>query len=141
MPRAQKRPPLDATPTGMPYGTAGQLDAANRDAQTALAAGSPTPGSGVPVPAPPGSGGPPSGPPPEVLAAALAEAPPTAAWGPDMPSNPDIPLTAGIRSGPGPGPEAMTPGRDPVADLLDHVAAVTGDPFPAHLAQRARARR
>lgn len=55
-------------------------------------------------------------------------------------ARPMEPLTAGLSTGPGPGPEALGANMGtPAGDLLRRVAAETGMPYFAHLADRARA--
>jgi hypothetical protein len=52
---------------------------------------------------------------------------------------PAEPITAGLASGPGPGPEALqAPRGSPTADVLNRLADLTGDSYLRDLAQRAR---
>jgi len=52
---------------------------------------------------------------------------------------PDEPVTAGLRTGPGAGPEAMTLAQTttPIARTLRQISAATGNPKWARLAERA----
>lgn len=126
MPRARKTQPIEAA-AGQAYGER----QAQEQAQEAL-----------PLPA-----GPPSSAPTAVPTvnpgasaqdAALAMPPPSA---PPWAAGPmDEQVTAGLPSGPGPGPEALAltrPRRAPVADMLTQMARATGDPRYAEMAQRA----
>jgi hypothetical protein len=52
---------------------------------------------------------------------------------------PNEPITAGLSSGPGPGPEAMQVRMgSPVGEAWRKLSATTGDPFFAELARKAR---
>jgi hypothetical protein len=73
-----------------------------------------------------------------------AQAGPTpVAGGLARPSNrPNEPVTAGMRRGLGPGPEALKVHiNDPATDVLEMIASTTGDPIIASMARRARQRR
>jgi len=57
--------------------------------------------------------------------------------------NDDLPVTSGIDSGPGAGPEALFPrgsGPPTVSDQLDQMAAILDDSHLTQLAQNARSR-
>ena len=74
------------------------------------ASGTTPPGAAAPPPAPPAPGAPPAGPAP-VLPGGLGPI--------DRPSErPNEPLTAGLSSGPGPGPEALGQSTNPTANML-----------------------
>jgi hypothetical protein len=75
------------------------------------------------------------------LAAAQAMAPPEAPPWAEGPMGEQV--TAGLPSGPGPGPEALTamaPRRVDVTEILQKMAATTGNPYFAEIAQEAAAR-
>ena len=104
-------------PTGMPYGE----HKASIDAQQALPMAQVVPptGTGGPTPAPD---------PAQRLQAAVAAArrmrPPSPLTGPSQ--RPAEPITAGMATGPGPGPEVLRNG-DRVARTFRLLAEVTGD--------------
>ena len=50
---------------------------------------------------------------------------------------PDTPVTAGLSTGPGPGPSALRRNTAPIARFYEQLAADTGDPKWRRLAQRA----
>lgn len=53
-------------------------------------------------------------------------------------SRPDEPVTAGLKSGPGPGPEVLGMHRiNPVGDTLRALSRTIGDPYFAELARKA----
>lgn len=129
-----------ATPTGLPYGEAGKLQAA--EAAVPLT----PPPTGLPLPAapvapmppgPPAAGG--GGVPPPGLAQMLASAaasPPPSGQSIFRPSErPNEPVTAGLPSGPGPGPEAI-PMMPPsaVTTTYQTLADATGSPLLRQLA-------
>ena len=131
MPRNAPRQGVNV-PQGQGYGMAQEQAQAQADlplpdmrAAGAGGGGAPSPAPARPTPADPAA----------VLAAAqgmTAEPPPWAA-GPM-----DEQITAGLPSGPGPGPEAlgpMRPRRTGVAEMLRRVAETTGNPYYAELAQ------
>lgn len=97
------------TPTGMPYGDAGALEAQQRAAALSQ---SPS----VPTAAPGGDGGQPQ------------NGPPVVGFG-EPTQLPDQPVTAGAAMGAGPGPEAIRGGLDavssygPLADMLSQLSA------------------
>jgi len=133
MPRSAPRPQTPQAAAGQAYGER----KAQMDAQRAL----PLP-QGAPAPSTTGGGGAPAprvDPAAAALAAAASMAPPEP---PPWAAGPvDENIHAGLRSGPGPGPEALgirAPRRAPVADMLLAMARATGDPRFAELAQRAR---
>lgn len=139
MPRAQPK----RAAQGLPYGQ-GQ---AHAEAQEAI----PLPDNRTPSPpsAPPGVPGGNQAPPGgemAALAAMLAGGGPTAGPGLGSPTEaPDEPITAGLSSGPGPGPEAIAGApaqrRATVADFFAIAAQVFGnDPQVADMAARARRR-
>lgn len=130
-----------ATPTRLPYGEAGALQAAQH--QVPIAAAAPPPAAGVPPGPPPGvPGG--SNAPPDGLAAMLAAAqamPPPSGPGLSGPTQrPNEPVTAGLASGPGPGPEALNlrPQITPLAQTLQAAAQATGSGLLANLAASAQ---
>lgn len=105
----------------------------------------------IPLPASPAlPAGPPSSPPAgaPVAAGNLPDASIGAALGMIPPSSPGLlgpsqrpqePVTAGLPSGPGPGPEVVGPPPVPtLADRMDAIAQANGDPQLAQLAQLAR---
>lgn len=141
MPRARK-PQQAAAPTGQDYGD----HQAQIQAQQAL----PLPNEHAPGPAvapssPPAAAGPGAGTPgppqpaADPLAAAMGMAPPDPPpWAGD--GAPDEMVTAGLPVGPGPGPEALRavkPRVTQLAEMLQKVSAVTGNPLYAELAQEA----
>lgn len=129
-------------PTGLPYGEAGALQAAQAATPIAAAPSGPPPGPSGP-PQPPGAGpGVPGGtnPPPgglaSILAAAQAMRPPS---GPGLSAptmRPSEPVTAGLPSGPGPGPEILGIGGppSPLAQTLQAAAQATGSGLLSNLA-------
>lgn len=141
------------TPTGLPYGEAGALQAAQQAVplpQDVPGAGQgatpppPTPSNGPTPIAPPGGLGAgsnaPVGPPTlqDILAAAGQMQPP------GTPSNvsqrPNEPVTAGLPSGPGPGPEILginQPGPSQLAQTLQAAADASGSGLLANLAAQA----
>ncbi len=52
--------------------------------------------------------------------------------------NPNEPIQAGLSSGPGPGPSAITPDTPRAAGLLQQLAISSGNPAMAELAELAR---
>jgi hypothetical protein len=55
-------------------------------------------------------------------------------------ARPSEPVTAGLRIGPGGGPEMLSrPYGSPLADMMMQLSRATGDPYFAELAQRSRA--
>lgn len=132
-------------PTGLPYGEHKALV----DSQQAI----PLPGGGASTPSSPAPGGavpggPPSGtaagppvssgnPMADALQAALGASPPSGGMLADT-SRPGEPITHGLASGPGGGPEVLAPAGPSLADKMDRIAAVNGDPQLARLAQLAR---
>lgn len=123
MPRARKTQPVQAA-AGQAYGERQAQEQAQ--AEMPLPAGPPT--GGVPAVNPGGGAQ-------EAALAMPAPTPPPWAAGPV-----DEPITNGLPSGPGPGPEALAltrPRRAPVADMLTQMARATGDPRYAEMAQRA----
>ena len=124
-----------AAPTNMAYG-------AHKETITAQKA-IPLPATAPPVPAPPVPSGPgPATGPPQGggFAAALAAAQGMSAvsgglTGPTM--RPGEPVTAGLPSGAGPGPEVLATHEPGVADVYRRLAIATGDPDMALLADLA----
>lgn len=117
-----------AAPTGMAYGAHAESVAAQR--AVPLPAASPV----APQPPAPGPGGGAVNP----FAAALqaAEAHPSPAGSFAMPSlRPDEPVTSGLPSGPGSGPEALAISQPGIASAFERLAYSTGDPDMAVLAQ------
>lgn len=117
----------------VPGQTYGQVQAQTEAQRAVPMAPSPQP-SGLPAPAAPGG---PSMP-------ALPPTPPGAAGPLTRPTErPLEPVTAGIASGPGPGPEALPPppaaATAKVSALLAAAAASTGSPTLSNLAARAQA--
>lgn len=124
MPRAKKQAPVKmgvntghnapAVPTGMPYG-------AHQAAQQSIAAAPVAGPSGATDPlAPPNPGAGAAGAPPDpaqALAAVQQYAPQTGNLLADT-GRPGEPVTAGLSSGPGPGPETMPGGPDIVGAQL-----------------------
>ncbi len=140
MPRKKKAPaPSDQggygaqpaqAPTGMPYG---EHQASIESQQAVPLAAAPSPG-----------GGPPPGPPQdpaqrlqEAVMAARRMRAPSPLSGPSL--RPGEPITAGMASGPGPGPEVLRTG-DRVARTMKLLADVTGDATFADLYEQALAR-
>lgn len=96
------RNPAKEIPTGQPYGAATE----QRTALQAVPAAGPTLAATPPVTAPE----PPQGPPqvdPQAALAAASGYNPTGPTLSDPTQNPNEPVTAGLASGPGPGPEAL----------------------------------
>lgn len=90
----------------------------------------PTPAAAPAAPPAGGGGG-------DALAAALAMAPPSGGLlGPSQ--RPGEPVTAGLPSGAGPGPERLAIAKPSIASAFERIAYVTGDPDAALLAQIAR---
>lgn len=120
-----------AAPTGMPYGEHGASIEAQR--LMPVAAGNAPPPAG---PAPAGGGGDP------MLAAlqgALGMAPPSGGGLLDPSQRPSEPVTHGLPSGPGGGPEVLAPTTGtPLHQSLLQIAQTTGDPSVYELAERAR---
>lgn len=131
MPRNAKRQ-APAAPTGQDYGDRQEQIQAQNAMPLPDVHGAP-PGGG-PTPASPGGGAAPTAPDP--MAAALAMEPPTPPpWAEGVP---DEQVTAGLMSGPGPGPEAlpaMNRPRAPISQMLRLMADATGDPYLAEQAQ------
>lgn len=147
------------TPTGLPYGEAGALQGAQQAIPLQAA---PVPGAGggaipppqaptngpTPVAGAPGQLGGGTVAPPQggmslqdVLAAASAMAPPGGTMsGPTQ--RPNEPVTAGLTSGPGPGPEILgigQPGPGGLAQTLQAAADASGSGLLATLAAQASA--
>ena len=135
MPRTAKRQAPAAAP-GQGYGEAGAQVAAQQEVGL--------PDMKAPAPAAGAApGGAPGGAPDMAMAleAAQAMAPPEAPPWAAGPMGEQV--TAGLPSGPGPGPEALTamaPRRVDVAQILQQMAATTGNPYFAEIAQEAAAR-
>lgn len=156
LPRKRKQAPKAANDQA--YGQRGDQIAAQREIPLPQDRG-PVPAPSVQLPAPSGPPGAPPGPgaapvdpaapggvaPDEmsaILAAAMAEQSPegNSLTNPtDMPSQP---VTAGLPTGPGPGPEALgvKPRNTPVAQTMTLLAETLGDPRIARMAQRASMR-
>jgi hypothetical protein len=137
MPR--KRQPSAAPPPGLPYGEGKALANSNSDIASIAPPGSqPSAGSGGPAPVPQAAQPQPLGLPDDLRLAGRAGPSPGTPLG--APTEfPNEPLTAGLASGPGPGPEALY--RQPntsLASFYEGLADVTGDPFWAELALKAR---
>jgi len=103
----------------------------------------PAPKAAADVGAPPVSGSSPvvaapvkQPPSPEALQAFLAANNPNLLSGTQLP---DEPVTAGLTTGPGPGPEALSLGVNttPIARTLRQISAATGNPKWARLADKA----
>lgn len=136
MPRRAK-PQQPTAPTGQDYGD----NQAQIQAQKAIPLPNVHGASGAPSASPPQ--GAPAGPPTDPLAAAVAAAAggnfqvDSAPWAAGA-MNEEV--TAGLVSGPGPGPEILNQPRRPgLADTLMEIAHTTGDPLYADLAQLAAA--
>lgn len=137
------------TPTGMQYGAAGALQDAQRQIPLQAPAALPTPSpAGPAMPAggaAPGPGGPvpPAGGLAAVLQAAAASTPANPSPGLGAPSGrPGEPVTTGLASGPGPGPEALSAPINrtpPTASVLATMARSTGSALLSQLAQTANA--
>ena len=129
MPRKAKAQ-QPAAPTGQDYGDhQAQIQAQQAMPLPDVKASAPTPGGGSPAPAtPPGA---------DPIAAALGMAPPEPPPWNAGPMDEDV--TAGLPSGPGPGPEAlqMQPRRVDLAAMLQRTAEITGNPYYAELALQA----
>lgn len=129
MPRVRKPPPAGysqrdaqapAAPTGMPYGQ----HQASIDAQKVV----PLPNATAPAPSAPAAPGPPTGgfDMMAALEAAKAHNPSMGGFG-DPTTQPHVPLTSGIASGPGPGPEALNL-PSPVTNLAQLLSAMASSP-------------
>lgn len=132
------------TPTGLPYGEAGQLQAAQQAVPIAATAPPPSPGPSQPPPGAtsevPGGSNPPPGGMAAILAAAQAMQPPS---GPGLSAptqRPNEPVTAGLPVGAGPGPEVLNlkPQVTPLAQTLQAAAEATGSGLLANLAAQAQ---
>lgn len=139
MPRAAKRQAPQAA-GDQAYGAAGEQLAAQAQMPLPDVRSAPAPSPGGPAAGPGGGATPPAGNPLEaVLAAAQGmPAPPPAPWAGEAVL--DEPITHGLPTGPGPGPEALGMARAPrigVAEMMRRVAEVTGNPYYAELAQDA----
>lgn len=117
MPRKPKRPinadhntgnPPAQVPTGLPYG--------ENQARQAQIAAAPLPSGAPPVSSTPSPGGAPADP---IAAAQNTPFEPVGMFGAS--SRPGEPVTAGLPSGPGQGPEALLPQANPDADELKQV--------------------
>lgn len=132
-------PPLGAgapLAPGKPYGE--NLGLAQGLAAVPLDGAGPGPVSpSGPGPAPPGVAG--GNPLAGALQAALGASPPPAGGLLRPTERPHEPLTAGLSTGDGPGPEMLDHTPNPVVDTLARVATLTGDPTLAAIADRARA--
>lgn len=97
----------------------------------------PGPVTAAPPPGPPGPGQP--GIPPDIMQAAASFAPPVPLSAGSI--RPREPVTAGLSTGPGPGPEALNSmfqtRRDRVALTMRQLADDLGDPYLQQLADRA----
>jgi hypothetical protein len=120
-----------AAPTGMGYGAHKETI----QAQQAI----PLPAAPPPAGAPPAPGGPAPGPGGNdrlAQALALAKAMPAPNGGLAGPtSRPNEPVTSGLPSGPGAGPEALAIAQPSVGKVFERLAYATGDPDMAILAQ------
>jgi hypothetical protein len=74
-----------------------------------------------------------------MLQAAMAASPPPPGGLLRDTERPHEPLTEGLSTGDGAGPEALGQQANPVVDTMQRVADLTGDPRLAAIAQRARA--
>lgn len=129
MPRTAPRPQAPKAPGDQAYGAAGE--------QLAAQAQMPLPDMrATPAPDPTGANAAPVEPGQAALDAALAmPAPEPPPWANAVP---DEQITAGLPSGPGPGPEALTMGGPPrmgVREMLLKAADATGNRYYAELAQ------
>jgi hypothetical protein len=120
-------PLVPTAPTGLAYGQHQALVDAQRQIPMGPA-GAATPAPAAPPPAAPA--------PPAVLPGSLGAF--------DRPTDrPGEPVTAGLPTGPGPGPEVLGLGGPmlgkSLADVLSDVASASASPELAQLAQRARA--
>lgn len=160
MPRTAKKQPVQ-TAAGQAYGVAGEQKAAMNEVplpKTDMGAAPPAvpPGGALPPPAAPGGSPAPSpgGPPPgeasgdpmaAALAAAAQMAPPEGALD-AFTGRPEEPITTGLPTGPGPGPEVLTMRSPtamkptPVADAFTTIAAANSSPALQQLADEARRR-
>ena len=139
MPRTARRQAPSVAP-GQDYGdrqdqVRQQQDLPLPDMHSPTPGGAPSPGAASP-PGAPGGGGMAA-----ALAAAQAMPPPDRPPWADGPV--DEPITAGLPSGPGPGPEALRARygggrRFPVAEMYQRLAALSGDPYWGELAQSAQ---
>lgn len=130
MSQGQVQPPK--APTGMAYGAHQESIAAQQAVPLPQAAPTPGPAGATPPPSPAGPGR---------MAAALdaAAAHPAPAGLLAMSSTrPQEPVTAGLTSGPGPGPERLVTSRAKISSIYERLAYTTGDPDIAILAQMAR---
>lgn len=145
MPRKKKPPSAETlggygaqkldTPTGQGYGEAKAAIESQRDAPLPVVPSGPGPGAAAP--SPPGAA--PGSPPDLDRAVQLAElmSPPPPLNAPS--TRPTEPFTSGMSIGAGPGPEMLRTG-DRVARTISRMAALTGDPRLAELAERAQVR-
>lgn len=145
MPRRAKTQPAEA-PAGQGYGERQDQMQAQEAMPLPDTRATPPGGGPAPSPAPGGAASPAEGgaaPGGDPMAAALGaaqsmEAPTPPPWA-EAPL--DEPMTNGLPMGPGPGPEAigMAPRRINTAQVLQQMAATTGNPYFAELAQEAAA--
>jgi hypothetical protein len=121
-----------AVPTGLPYGENQQLQQAQQAVH--LPGAAPAPAAG---PAPAGPGSPlPQG---ALQAAQQYQMPQLPPLERDS-ERPNEPVTAGLPSGPGPGPSTPgSPGATGLSDLLGQMAKQSGSVALSQLAQRAQA--
>ncbi len=125
-----------AAPTGMAYGAHAETVAAQRDVPIA---GGPAPAAPPPAGGPGPSGGPPAGADRLAMALAAAQAMPSPEASLAAPTmRPGEPVTAGLPSGAGAGPEVLATSTPGIAQAFERIAYVTGDPDMAVLAQVAR---
>jgi hypothetical protein len=143
MPRARQRSTLSGAPAQPIAATAGQVYGAGVD-QMAMQRNMPAPQTQGQRPA---GTAPPDSPAdvavPVDRAAALAAAQSLRGQTGLLTSpttRPNEPITAGLSRGPGPGPEAMV-GRQgsPAGEMLRHLTQLTGNPYFAELADKAKA--
>lgn len=137
----QRGVPVPDVPTGLPYGEHQALE----QALEAMPMRSGAPAAGGPNPPP---GGPPADPrmqAQEAVESAIGALGATPFRGPILTSptrRPGEPVTAGLASGAGAGPEVLQRGvNGRVAEMLQEIAQVTGDPLVARYAADAAARR
>lgn len=141
MPRKRKTPSGEVAQTppksvpGVRYGE-GVQQQAMASAMPAVDRMATPPMTGA-APGPPTGAAPPPGGAPIDIAGAMASLGQAPVGGLLASSFPDEPVTAGLPTGPGPGPEAVRPGRSPLARTLENLYRASGDPVFYNMAKKA----
>ena len=147
MPRKAQRAQKVRAPQDQAYGQSGEQMAAQHQVPIPDMRGTSAPSSPASGPSGGGAGVPPGNgvavpqqlpPNPYEIAAGIPAGPPSLGAPTQRPFEP---LTAGLATGPGPGPEILPGNGDRVATVYEKLAAATGDPRIAELAARARVSR